>query len=128
MTIEESQKLMKKLIKYRNKYEHSGDIKDLKVYQAHEKICIDKFKYLVMMKVGRYKKFNNYEDLIQDGLEALVKSMKNYNPTKGIFFFGGLTSISIHELLDVPIYTQQLDFHSNMPKLLLRTVSRYCQF
>jgi RNA polymerase sigma factor (sigma-70 family) len=39
------------------------------------------------MRTNKYKKFNNYEDLNQEGMEALLKSMKNYNPKKGNFFY-----------------------------------------
>jgi RNA polymerase sigma factor (sigma-70 family) len=39
------------------------------------------------MKTGRYKAFSNYEDLNQEGFEALIKAMNNYNPKKGSFFW-----------------------------------------
>jgi RNA polymerase sigma factor (sigma-70 family) len=39
------------------------------------------------MKTGRYKAFSNYDDLNQEGFEALIKAMKNYNPKKGSFFW-----------------------------------------
>jgi RNA polymerase sigma factor (sigma-70 family) len=39
------------------------------------------------MKTGRYKTFSNYEDLNQEGFEALIKAMTNYNPKKGSFFW-----------------------------------------
>jgi RNA polymerase sigma factor (sigma-70 family) len=39
------------------------------------------------MKTGRYKIFSNYEDLNQEGFEALLKSMNNYDPKKGSFFW-----------------------------------------
>ena len=56
-------------------------------FEKQQKICVEKFKYLITMKTNRYKKFSNYEDLNQDGYEALLKAMKNYNPDKGIFFY-----------------------------------------
>jgi RNA polymerase sigma factor (sigma-70 family) len=46
----------------------------------HENLCISKLKYLVTMKLGKYKNFNNYEDLYQEGCEALLKAIKTYNP------------------------------------------------
>jgi RNA polymerase sigma factor (sigma-70 family) len=55
--------------------------------KKHEQLCIEKFKYLVSMKTGRYKAFSNYDDLNQEGFEALIKAMANYNPKKGSFFW-----------------------------------------
>jgi RNA polymerase sigma factor (sigma-70 family) len=39
------------------------------------------------MKTSRYKTFSNYDDLNQEGYEALIKAMNNYNPSKGSFFW-----------------------------------------
>lgn len=83
----EAQDLMIKFIELREKANESKLSQDIVEFKKHEKICIEKFKYLVTMKTGRYKSFSNYDDLNQEGLEALVKSMKNYNPKKGIFFY-----------------------------------------
>src|ERR1700690_2536210 len=81
----EAQDLMIKLIDLRSKVKEDASLGA--EIRAHEKICIEKFKYLVTMKTGRYKIFNNYEDLNQEGYEALIKAMKNYNPKKGSFFW-----------------------------------------
>jgi RNA polymerase sigma factor (sigma-70 family) len=83
----EAQDLITKFIDLREKSNESNLPQDIVEFKKHEKLCIEKFKYLVTMKTGRYKSFSNYEDLNQEGLEALVKSMKNYNPKKGIFFY-----------------------------------------
>jgi RNA polymerase sigma factor (sigma-70 family) len=83
----EAQELIVKFIELREKSNESKMPADIVEFKKHEKLCIEKFKYLVTMKTGRYKSFSNYEDLNQEGLEALVKSMKNYNPKKGIFFY-----------------------------------------
>jgi len=87
LTEQEAQDLMTNFISLREKYNETKTKEDLVKFKNHERECINKFKYLVTMKTGRYKAFSNYEDLNQEGLEALVKSMKNYNPKKGIFFF-----------------------------------------
>jgi len=87
MTIEEAQTLMKTFIKYREKAAKTNHQKDILLFKEHERFCIEKFKYLVLMKTSRYKNFSNYDDLVQDGLEGLIKSMKTYNPKKGIFFW-----------------------------------------
>jgi RNA polymerase sigma factor (sigma-70 family) len=39
------------------------------------------------MKTGRYKSFSNYDDLNQEGFEALIKAMNNYSSQKGSFFW-----------------------------------------
>lgn len=87
LNIDEAQELMEKFIELRKKAQETSSEKDISVFRKHEELCINKFKYLVTMKTGRYKSFSNYDDLNQEGMEALVKSMKNYNPKKGIFFW-----------------------------------------
>lgn len=89
LTEEEAQGLMEKLIFLREKMNETQHLDDVKKFKYHEALCIDKFKYLVTMRTGRYKSFSNYEDLNQEGLEALVKAMRNYDPKKGNFFWWG---------------------------------------
>lgn len=84
---QEAQDLMNKFISLREKCTETNSEEDLKLFKRHESICIEKLSYLVHMKTFRYKAFNNYDDLVQEGLEALVKSMKNYNPKKGNIFW-----------------------------------------
>lgn len=87
LTEQEAQDLMIKLIDLRIKIKDSNESKTLVELKKHEQICIEKFKYLVTMKTGRYKAFSNYDDLNQEGFEALIKAMNNYNPKKGSFFW-----------------------------------------
>jgi len=87
ISIEESQKLMTTFIQLRDTYNETQSKKDKLAFEKQQKICVEKFKYLITMKTNLYKKFSNYEDLNQDGYEALLKAMKNYNPDKGIFFY-----------------------------------------
>lgn len=89
MNIEESQKLIETLLDLRKKADNTKNVSDIKQYKQYEQICMNKFKYLILMKTHKYKKFTNYDDLVQDGLEALIKAIKTYNPTKGIFFLVG---------------------------------------
>ena len=86
LTEQEAQDLMIKLIDLREKVK-SEDKAVISELKKHENICIQKFRYLVTMKTGRYKAFSNYDDLNQEGFEALIKAMKNYNPKKGSFFW-----------------------------------------
>lgn len=83
----EAQDLICKFIELRSTAQESKNKNDFFKFKNHENLCINKFKYLVTMKTGRYKSFSNYDDLNQEGLEALVKAMKNYNPGLGNFFW-----------------------------------------
>lgn len=87
LSIDDAQKLMQTLIFLRNKAKETKSKQALSELMLFERHCIDQFKYLVFMRTNRYKSFSNYDDLNQDGLEALVKAMKNYDPKKGIFFY-----------------------------------------
>lgn len=87
LTEPEAQSLMIKFISMREEVKNSDDPVLFKEFRKHEQTCIEKFKYLVTMKTGRYKAFGNYDDLNQEGFEALTKAMVNYNPAKGSFFW-----------------------------------------
>ncbi len=87
ITEQEAQDLMEKFIELRSEVKNSTDTKLIKQFRDHEKLCIQKFSYLITMKTGRYKQFDNYEDLVQEGFIALTKAMANYNPKKGSFFW-----------------------------------------
>src|ERR1700723_11201 len=86
LTEQEAQNLMAKLVDLRMEVKTSEDPKIRAQLNRHEQICIEKFRYLITMRTGRYKAFSNYEDLNQEGFEALIKAMKTYNPKKGSFF------------------------------------------
>lgn len=87
LNIDEAQQLMERLIELRSKAKETKESKDIRAFKKHENLCIEKFTYLVTMKTGRYKSFSNYEDLNQEGFEALLKGMNNYNPKKGNAFW-----------------------------------------
>lgn len=86
LTEQEAQDLMAKLVELRAEVKTSEDPKIRAQLKRHEQICIQQFRYLITMRTGRYKAFSNYEDLNQEGFEALIKAMKTYNPKKGSFF------------------------------------------
>lgn len=86
LTEQEAQDLMAKLVDLKNQAKNSEDPKLKQELGRHELKCINEFRYLVTMKTGRYKAFSNYDDLNQEGFEALIKAMKTYNPKKGSFF------------------------------------------
>ena len=102
ITEQEANVLMTKLIELRNNFNSiSKDDTDYKAKKAelarHEQTCVEKMKYVVSMITARYKAFANYDDLNQDGLEALTKAMKNYNPAKGSVFWW------VHKYVDTKI-------------------------
>lgn len=87
LNLDEAQQLMEKLIELRTISNETKLPQDISNFRKHEQICIEKFAYMVTMKTGRYKTFSNYDDLNQEGFEALIKGMKNYNPKKGNAFW-----------------------------------------
>lgn len=86
-SIEEAQVLMKQLISYREIASASNKSEDIKLLKKHESLCVQKFSYLITMRASRYRNFPNYEDLKQEGMEALLKAMSSYNPEKAPFYF-----------------------------------------
>ena len=82
---QEAQKLMFKLSSLKEEFKKNPNLE--KQLKNHENLCIEKFKYLILMKTYKYKSFNNYEDLKQEGYEALLKAMINYDPKKGSVFW-----------------------------------------
>lgn len=87
LNTQQSQQIMDKFIELREIAKKTSSKEDIKALKDHERICIESFKYIVYMRTSRYKTFSNYNDLNQEGLEALVKAMNNYDPTKGNVFF-----------------------------------------
>lgn len=86
LTEQEAQSLMAELVSLRSKVKKSNDPQLKKELNIQEEKCIHAFRYLVTMRTGRYKSFSNYDDLNQEGFEALIKAMKTYDPEKGSFF------------------------------------------
>lgn len=56
-----------------------------KNYKIYQNFCVEQLKFLVRMRAAKYRKFPNYQDLEQDGFEALILALKTYNPSKGCF-------------------------------------------
>jgi RNA polymerase sigma factor (sigma-70 family) len=86
ISMKEAQDLIGKFILLRNKIK-SKNSRDLQAFKEHERLCIEKFQYLVSMRTEKYRGFSNYDDLNQEGYEALIKAMKNYNIKRGNFFW-----------------------------------------
>jgi RNA polymerase sigma factor (sigma-70 family) len=100
ISIEESQDLMDRLIYLRETSYLSGGKVDYNRYRNHEKVCVEKFHYLITMHTDKYKSFSNYEDLVQEGFVALLGAMKSYNPNLGNFFYWA------HKYIETRIYRQ----------------------
>ena len=86
LNMDEAQKLMEKFIELREKFNETKSIQDERSLNAHRRECVEKFSYLITMRTSRYKNFPNYDDLNQEGREALVKAMNSFKLNKGCFF------------------------------------------
>lgn len=82
---EEIDEYARKLIELRDASKKQKNPILTQEYINYQNFCIDKFKYLVDIRVSKYRKFSNFKDLEQDGYEALVLALKTYNPKKGSF-------------------------------------------
>ena len=87
ITEQEAQDLMIKLIELRKTAQENKNSSTIEAFRQHELVCINKFKYLITMRTSRYRNFNNYEDLVQEGHESLLRAMRNYDPKKGSWFY-----------------------------------------
>lgn len=82
---EEVDEFAREFIKLRNKAKKSKSRAVKQKYAEYQKLCIEKFRYLITTRVSKYRKFSNYKDLEQDGFEALVLALRTYDPDKGSF-------------------------------------------
>jgi len=134
ISVEESVLLMDKFIQLRSKYSETGNSKDLLEFKKHEKLCIEKFKYIVAMHTDKYRGFFNYDDLIQEGYEALIKSMKNFQPTLGSFFWWAhryietrvSRSANLHTAIRYPLKYAKLNPPHKETTLPIMIESRFC--
>lgn len=134
LTEPEAQELMIKFIRLRGEARASDDAKIISEFRKHEQICIEKFKYLVSMKTSRYKIFGNYDDLNQEGFEALIKAMNNYNPAKGSFFWWAhkyidtriSRSANLHTTIRYPLKVAKITVPHKEASLPLLIEEQYC--
>jgi RNA polymerase sigma factor (sigma-70 family) len=134
LTEQEAQDLMTKLIDLRDQLKKGEDVKLRTELKKHEQICMEKFRYLVTMKTGRYKAFSNYEDLNQEGFEALIKAMNNYNPKKGSFFWWAhkyidtriSRSANLHTTIRYPLKVAKASTPHKESVMPLLIEERYC--
>lgn len=134
ITEKEAGSLMKELISLRDRVKKSQDTSVSEKYKKHERLCIEKFKYIVTMHTDKYRGFYNYEDLNQEGYEALVKAMKNYDPNKGSFFWWAhkyietriSRSANLHTTIRYPLKFAKLNTPHKESVLPILIESRFC--
>lgn len=134
LTEQEAQDLMINLIELRDKNKKEDSAKIKTQLKKHEQICMEKFRYLVTMKTGRYKSFSNYDDLNQEGFEALIKAMNNYNPKKGSFFWWAhkyidtriSRSANLHTTIRYPLKVAKKNTPHKESVMPLLIEERYC--
>lgn len=85
LTMDEINDIAKKFIDLREQANVTKSKTIKTQYKQYQNYCMDKLKFLVQHKVGKYKKFSNYHDLEQDGYEALVLALRTYDPARGSF-------------------------------------------
>lgn len=134
LTEEQAQELMTKWISLRAQTREGNDSKVVAEFKKHNRLCMEQFRYLVTMKTGRYKTFSNYEDLNQEGFEALVKAMNNYNPKKGSFFWWAhkyidtriSRSANLHTTIRYPLKVAKNQTPHKESVMPLLVEERYC--
>lgn len=134
LTEQEAHDLMNKLIDLKNQFQETNDSKIEGQLKRHEQVCIEKFKYLVTMKTGRYKAFSNYDDLNQEGFEALIKAMKTFKPNKGSFFAWAHNyigtrisrSANLHTTIRFPLKVAKANTPHKESVMPVQIEERYC--
>jgi RNA polymerase sigma factor (sigma-70 family) len=134
LTEQESNDLMNKWIDLKARLKDSNDPQLVKEFEKHNRICMEKFRYLVTMKTGRYKAFSNYEDLNQEGHEALIKAMKTFKPNKGSFFAWAhhyigtriSRSANLHTTIRFPLKVAKANTPHKESVMPLLIEERYC--
>ena len=54
-------------------------------FEKFQNFCMQELNFLVQKRVAKYKKFSNYQDLQQDGYEALLYALRTFKREKGCF-------------------------------------------
>lgn len=134
ITGQEAESLMKELISLRSLLKDSSNRITVGKLKKHEKLCIEKFRYIVTMHTDRYRGFYNYEDLNQEGYEALIKAMKNYDPNKGSFFWWAhkyietriSRSANLHTTIRYPLKFAKLNTPHKESILPILIEGRFC--
>lgn len=89
----------------------NSSFKEKKELKKIQNECIKKLGFLVTSKLYKYKKFSNYEDLQQEGYEALLMALATFKDQKSSFSWWGTKYIATrisraankHSTIKVPI-------------------------
>lgn len=108
---DEDNKLLNDFVIARNKYKKYKNSGNLKRYKNLQDQCVSRFDCFVENKAGKYKSFSNYEDLKQEGREALLLALESYRPEKGDFYWWAVYYIktkisrqaSKHSVIKIPL-------------------------
>ncbi len=84
-TKEEVNQIAKEFVELRDKINKSKKEKNKSKFEEFRNEVVKKLSHLVLFRTNRYRMFNNYHDLQQDGFEALFMALKTYRPEKGDF-------------------------------------------
>lgn len=82
---EEIDQFANEIIQLRKKAEKSKSKITKRTLREKQQLFVNRFRYLVTNRTGKYRKFSNYKDLEQDGFEALFLALRTYDPSKGSF-------------------------------------------
>lgn len=82
---EEVNEIAKEFVELRDKIKTSKKEKNESKFEEFRNNVVKKLSHLVLLRTNRYRMFNNYHDLQQDGFEALFMALKTYRPEKGDF-------------------------------------------
>ncbi len=77
--------IAKEYVELRERAEKSKSKKIKSKFEQFHNDIVKKLSHLVLLRTNRYRMFNNYHDLQQDGFEALFMALKTYRPEKGDF-------------------------------------------
>jgi RNA polymerase sigma factor (sigma-70 family) len=129
ITEQMARKMMKKLRNLKQKLSKNNTEENREALKQYEQQCLQELKYFVHMKTSRYRKFSNYEDLNQEGLDALLKAMRTFKNKRGSFFYwAGLfvntrlsRAANNHSAIRYPMYIAKIikpHKESNFPIML----------
>ena len=82
---EEINEIAKEFVELRDGLGKSKNKKNRSKFELFQNAVVKKLSHLVLLRTNRYRMFNNYHDLQQDGFEALFMALKTYRPEKGDF-------------------------------------------
>lgn len=82
---DEINEIAKEYVELREQASKSKNKKIKSKFKQFHNDIVKKLSHLVLLRTNRYRMFNNYHDLQQDGFEALFMALKTYRPEKGDF-------------------------------------------